>query len=83
MRGYAIELEIFEGNGGQLRADGTHPTWQRKAFVPGCMEFSSGQKFRYPEELGRVCPWLVDSLTGMMRVLENGGTLFGNTKDPL
>jgi hypothetical protein len=34
-----------------------------------------GQKFRYPEDLGELCPWLVDSMTGMLRVLENGGTL--------
>jgi hypothetical protein len=34
-----------------------------------------GQKFRYPEDLGKLCPWLVDSLTGIIRSLEHGGTL--------
>jgi len=34
-----------------------------------------GQKFRYPEDLGELCPWLADSMTGMIRALENGGTL--------
>jgi uncharacterized repeat protein (TIGR04076 family) len=33
------------------------------------------QKFRYPEDLGKMCPWLMDSVTGMIRALENGGTL--------
>ena len=28
-----------------------------------------------PEDLGLLCPWLVDSLTGFLRALENGGTL--------
>jgi uncharacterized repeat protein (TIGR04076 family) len=34
-----------------------------------------GQKFRYPDDLGQMCPWLVDSLNGFVRALETGGTL--------
>jgi uncharacterized repeat protein (TIGR04076 family) len=34
-----------------------------------------GEKFSYPDDMGRVCPWLTDSLSGMLRVLEYGGTL--------
>jgi uncharacterized repeat protein (TIGR04076 family) len=34
-----------------------------------------GQKFRYPQDLGQLCPWLVDSLSGFLRVLEHSGTL--------
>ena len=37
--------------------------------------YEAGHRFRYPEDLGVLCPWLVDSLTGMIRVLESGGTL--------
>jgi uncharacterized repeat protein (TIGR04076 family) len=76
MRDYVIELEIFGGDGGQLRTDGTHPDFVREgicAWMYG--NYRVGQKFRYPEELGELCPWLVDSLTGMIRALEHGGTL--------
>ncbi len=76
MRKYLIELEIYEGNGGQLPTDGSHPDLANEgicAWMYG--SFQAGQKFRYPDDLGKVCPWLVDSLTGFIRVLEHGGTL--------
>ncbi|MCP4728143.1 MAG: hypothetical protein GY863_24095 [bacterium] len=34
-----------------------------------------GDKFKYPDELGKVCPWLRDSMSGFIRALENGATL--------
>jgi len=76
MKDYVIELEIHEGNGGQLRTDGTYPDFAKEgicAWMYGRLQV--GQKFRYPEDLGELCPWLVDSMTGMIRALENGGTL--------
>jgi len=81
MREYQIEFEIFEGNGGQLRTDGTFPdfakdgicAWMHFAGGEKCLQV--GQRFRYPDDLGQMCPWLLDSLTGMIRVLEHGGTL--------
>lgn len=76
MREYAIELEIVEGKGGELSADGTPPDFVREgicAWMYG--DYQVGQKFRYPEDLGLLCPWLVDSLTGVLRALEHGGTL--------
>lgn len=76
MRNYRIELEIYEGQGGQLRTDGTHPDLAKEgicAWMYG--RYQVGQRFRYPEDLGKLCPWLVDSLTGVIRALENGGTL--------
>lgn len=76
MRDYVIELEIVEGNGGQIPSDGTHPDFAKEgicAWMYG--SYQVGRKFRYPEDLGELCPWLVDSLTGMIRALENGGTL--------
>ncbi len=36
---------------------------------------TKGDKFRYPDDMGQVCPWLIDSMSGMLRVLEYGGTL--------
>jgi hypothetical protein len=76
MSDYKIEMEIYEGNGGQLRTEGTYPDFANEgvcAWMYG--RFQVGQKFRYPEDLGKLCPWLVDSLTGVLRALENGGTL--------
>ena len=81
MRDYAIELEIYEGNGGQLRTDETHPDFANEGICAwmyggdGETSLQAGQKFRYPEDLGELCPWLVDSLTGVIRALEHGGTL--------
>ena len=76
MRDYGFELEIVEGKGGQFRTDGTHPNLVKEgicAWMYG--RFEVGQKFRYPADLGKMCPWMVDNMTGMIRVLENGGTL--------
>jgi len=76
VREYVIELEIYEGSGGQLRSDGTTPDFAREgicAWMYG--RFEKGKRFRYPEDLGELCPWLLDSLTGAIRALEHGGTL--------
>ena len=40
-----------------------------------CVAHQRGEKFNYPDDMGRVCPWLIDSMNGMIRVLEYGGTL--------
>ncbi len=34
-----------------------------------------GDTFRYPEDWGKVCPWLRGSLNDFIRILEFGGTL--------
>ncbi len=34
-----------------------------------------GDKFKYPEEWGKLCPWLRTSLNDFVRILEFGGTL--------
>lgn len=78
---YEIELEIYEGKGGQRCAGGTRPDMVKEGICAwmyggdGEKSFQVGQKFRYPEDLGEMCPWLVDSLTGVIRALEHGGTL--------
>ena len=81
MKDYVMEFEIYEGNGGQLRTDGTFPDLVKEgicAWMYGRLRV--GQKFRYPDDLGELCPWLADSLTGMIRALETGGTLPWNYK---
>ena len=34
-----------------------------------------GDKFKYPEDIGKICPWLLSSLHDFLRLLENGVTL--------
>jgi len=75
MRQYLIELEIYEGNGGQLRTDGSRPDFANEgicAWMYG--SYQVGQKFRYPQDLGKLCPWLVESLTAVILALLSGGT---------
>jgi len=40
-----------------------------------CQPHQAGQKFKYPDEKGKLCPWLMDSMNGAIRVLEYGGTM--------
>ncbi len=40
-----------------------------------CAQHETGQKFAYPVDRGKMCPWLLDSMNGAVRVLEYGGTL--------
>ena len=40
-----------------------------------CGAHAIGDKFAYPADRGKMCPWLLDSLNGVIRVLEYGGTL--------
>jgi len=76
MKDYIIELEIFEGSGGKSSADGPRPDFAQEGICAWMFgTYQVGQKFRYPEDLGELCPWLVDSLTGVIRALEHGGTL--------
>ena len=44
-------------------------------FESGCSMHKVGQKFRYPSETGKMCGWLLDSASHMIRVLECGGKL--------
>jgi uncharacterized repeat protein (TIGR04076 family) len=40
-----------------------------------CEVHKAGQIFKYPEDAGKICPWLLDSVNSMVRVLQFGGTL--------
>lgn len=77
---YEIELEVFEGKGGRS-TDGTYPNFVEEGICVWMFgddedpEYKIGQKFQYPDDLGKLCPWLADSVTGFIRALENGGTL--------
>ena len=47
----------------------------------GCDHHRLGEKFRYPEDIGNICPWLMDSINSMVRVLQFSGTLPWKYKD--
>ena len=34
-----------------------------------------GDKFEYPKDMGKICPWLLASMHDFIRLLENGVTL--------
>jgi uncharacterized repeat protein (TIGR04076 family) len=34
-----------------------------------------GEKFTYPQELGKLCPWLRDAMSGILRAMEWGAVL--------
>jgi len=40
-----------------------------------CAQHQLGEKFVYPADRGKMCAWLLDSMSGAVRVLEYGGTM--------
>lgn len=55
-----------------------------------CHAHKVGDKYAYPRDLGKICPWLRDSMSGMLSALEWGavfpwdyeGTPFQKVSDP-
>jgi hypothetical protein len=83
-RMYKIEIEIFEGKGGELLKKGNkiiYPNVVKEGICPwmyrgdGEQSYHVGQMFSYPEDIGKLCPWLLDSLHGVIHVLRFGGKL--------
>ena len=77
---YEIELEIFEGEGGVFEEDAPRPDFANEGICAWMYygdggSYQKGQRFKYPEDLGKICPWVVDSVTGVIRALEHGGSL--------
>ncbi|THB74608.1 MAG: hypothetical protein D3926_21710 [Desulfobacteraceae bacterium] len=82
MNRYRIEIEIHQGNGGDIQnREGPPPVFNQEGICPwmyrgdGIKSFRTGQRFTYPDDTGRICPWLMDSLNAAIRVLQHGGTL--------
>ena len=84
MKHYKIEIEIYEGKGGALQSDDqgiVYPdivgegicAWMYRG--DGEQSYQVGQRFSYPEDIGKLCPWLLDSLHGILHTLRFGGTL--------
>jgi len=81
---YKIEIEIFEGKGSKLLKKGNriiYPNLEKEGICAwmyrgdGVQSYQVGQRFAYPEDIGKLCPWLLDSLHGVVHVLRFGGTL--------
>ncbi|MGD9099506.1 MAG: hypothetical protein PVF45_03430 [Anaerolineae bacterium] len=81
---YKIEIEIYEGKGGQLRKrEGkvVYPNLIKEGICAwmyrgdGEQSYQAGQIFAYPEDAEKLCPWLLDSLSGFIRELSAGETL--------
>jgi len=85
MNRFKIEIEIFEGKSGQLRKEGDkiiYPESLEKEGICAWMyrgdgekSYQVGQKFLYPEDAGKVCPWLMGSMDSVIKILRYGGTL--------
>ena len=85
MKHYRIEIEIFEGQGGQLVKEGdqiVYPddfetlgicAWMYRG--DGQHSYQTGQRFKYPEDTGKLCPWLLSAMDNMIQALRFGGIL--------
>jgi len=78
---YKIVIEIFQGNGGQLQKEDSRiiiPDYSREGLCAwmylgdGNQSYRVGQRFDYPQEAGRICHWLLDSLQGILSALRYG-----------
>jgi uncharacterized repeat protein (TIGR04076 family) len=82
---YGVEIEIYEGKGGQLHREGDRIIYpesiEREEICAwmyrgdGQHSYQVGQRFVYPGDAGRICPWLLSSMDGMIKALLYGGTL--------
>ena len=84
MTDYKIEIEIYEGKGGQLQKDGDtiiYPDIVKEGICAwmyrgdGEKSYQAGHVFSYPDDKDKLCPWLVDSMSGIIEALLSGETL--------
>lgn len=87
---YKIEIEIYEGKGGELEIDELgiiYPDVVKEGICAwmyrgdGEKSYQQGQRFSYPEDWGKLCPWLASSLDPIIQTLRFGGTLGWQYRD--
>jgi len=89
---YEFVVQIFEGNGGKLQKDREgniiYPDDLAKEKIcawmyrgDGTDSFKQGRIFKYPEESGKLCPWMVASINEVYQVLRLGGNMLWSYKD--
>lgn len=90
MNSYKIEIEIYEGKGGQHRKERDkiiYPDLTREGICAwmyrgdGQQSYQVGHRFSYPDDAGKLCPWLLGSLHAVIQALRYGGTLPWRYKD--
>jgi len=90
MNKYKIEFEIYEGKGGELKKRGDkviYPDVVREGICAwmyrgdGEKSYQQGQRFSFPDDNELICPWLLDSLSGIVEALQAGKTLGWRYKD--
>ena len=82
---YKIEIEIFEGKGGELRKEKGKVIYPRNFETLGICawmyrgdgekSYQAGRKFLYPDDIGKICPWLLSSMHDFLVVLAQGAVL--------
>ncbi|MEW5718560.1 MAG: hypothetical protein AB1817_08040 [Chloroflexota bacterium] len=84
MKRYRIEMEIFEGKAGELKKEGDEivlPDFSKEGICAwmhrgdGQRSYQVGQRFRWPEDNGKMCQWLLGSVDGFVKGLRFGATL--------
>lgn len=84
MNKYKFEVEIFEGDCGNLLEDqqtGVTPDFATAGVCPwmyrgdGEKSYQQGQRFRFPEEMGSLCSWMIESINSVVKVLTYDGVL--------
>jgi uncharacterized repeat protein (TIGR04076 family) len=88
---YQIEIEIYEGKGGQLRKEGDQivvpENFEKEGLCmwmyrgDGQQSYRVGQRFAYPADAGKLCPWLLGSMDSFIKALWAGGTLSWKYRD--
>ena len=85
-----IEIEIYEGKGGELQKDELgiiYPDVVKEGICAwmyrgdGEKSYHQGQRFSYQEDWRKLCPWLVSSLDPIIKTLRFGGTLGWQYRD--
>ena len=84
MTTYKIDVEIYEGKGGELRKKNdkiVYPNVVKEGICAwmyrgdGERSYQVGDSFSIPEDQDNLCPWLRDSLRGIIEELSRGKTL--------
>jgi uncharacterized repeat protein (TIGR04076 family) len=44
-------------------------------FESGCGRHKVGEKFNYPDDIGKMCTWMIESAIPMIKVLRHDGIL--------
>ncbi|MBN1981677.1 MAG: hypothetical protein JW795_09105 [Chitinivibrionales bacterium] len=83
---YEFEVHIEKGFGGTLKKDATGAiifperldkegicAWMYRG--DGTTSYQQGQVFKYPQDAGKLCPWLLNDIQTIVTTLRSGGTL--------